>query len=145
MIARINNSIANERINGKILQIETLKIPASNNWEYKSDTTFRADFKSLNHQEKTTNVVIGIRIFFQTGDIIDEEMVLVDFTPHLHTIKGRVEMETFSTLIKRASEWILHNRDLTFCNAQAIDLKVNGKLKDNIYQRFLILLFFREQ
>ncbi|XP_074603367.1 uncharacterized protein LOC141856834 isoform X2 [Brevipalpus obovatus] len=157
IIQDINENIANGRINGKILQIETIKVAATDNWDYRSDATYISDGKTSRDIHRLCNVVLGVRLFFQIGECLEDEIVLADFVPEfeLDTDEGdggegkrrlsessdlmmasfgsptkrKHKSERFSSLIKRVSEWLNRNPELNFCNAQATDIRVRGNEK----------------
>lgn len=140
LIETINEDILAGRINGKILQIETIKVIADQNWHCRSDATFISDGKTSRDIHRFTNVLLGVRIFFQIGELFEDEVVLADFVPEFDLedddsgkeedlespTERRTKSERFSSLIKRASDWLVRNPELNFCNAQATDIRVRG-------------------
>lgn len=117
------------------MQIETIKIGATDDWEYRNDATYISDGKTTRDIHRFTNVIIGIRVFFQIGSWLEDEIVLVDFVPEFdcnvmdtgNSLQSG-NKEKFSDLIDKSSKWLALNPDLNFCNAQAVDIRVRGKL-----------------
>lgn len=143
LIESINEDILGGRINGRILQIETIKVMADEDWQCRSDATFISDGKTSRDIHRFSNVLLGVRIFFQVGECFEDEIVLADFVPEFDLNDEEADedsdedapevcnrppkTEKYSSLIKRASDWLVRNPELNFCNAQATDLRVRGK------------------
>ena len=130
LIDKINYAIIEGQINGKILQIETIKCPATEEWTFNSEATYCNDGKTTRDINRYRNTVIVLRVFFKLGELFDDELVLVDFVPKdlsSQTINNK-SCERFSSLIDRAALWLCQNTELTYHSAQSVDIEVPGKL-----------------
>ncbi|XP_053204711.1 uncharacterized protein LOC128389189 [Panonychus citri] len=137
LIEGINEEIQGGRINGKILQIETIKIGANDDWNYHIDATYISDGKTTRDMNRFTNFLIGIRVFFQIGSWLEDEIVLVDFVPEFDLTESQSfrTKEKFSQLIDKSAKWLIANQDLNFCNAQAVDIRVRETENQNLETR----------
>lgn len=121
VVERINKSIRNEEINGKVLSVQTLACSARQDWTIDEDTT----------QSKTWigKFVYVLRIFIALGPIHEEEIGLADFIPEC--LSGgnffkRPKFETQSDVLRKASKWLSENPEINFCSSSSIDVKLKS-------------------
>lgn len=91
-----------------------------------------SDGKTSRDVHRFTNVPLGVKIFFQIGELFGCGVVVADFEPEFdsddddsgkeedlqsHT-ERKTKSETFSSIKKRASEWLVRNPELNFGYAQ---------------------------
>lgn len=124
LINRINCALNEGKINGKILQIQTIKCPATANWSFNSGTTYCDDGQTSKDINRFPNYVLILRIYFKLGSqSIANELIVADFLPFY---SPNCE-DKFSSLIDRASNWLKQNYQFDFCNAQSVDILIAGK------------------
>ncbi|XP_015781497.1 uncharacterized protein LOC107359524 [Tetranychus urticae] len=106
--------------------METLKVPATDDWTFKSEATYCNDGRTTRDIERYQNYVILIRVFYLAGPLFDHEVVLADFVPFDLSSEtfARRNGEKFSSMISRAALWLRENTELSLVNAQAVDIHV---------------------
>ncbi|CAG2110036.1 unnamed protein product [Medioppia subpectinata] len=124
VVSRINAKIRAQNFDGKrLITIESLNVEANGDW--KIDT-------ELSVAEESSRHVTIIRLFYEEGSCLEEEIGIADFTPH-HLSGGslfkRPHFEKFSSIIDRASQWLSDNPEINFLNAQSIDIKLKSLTK----------------
>lgn len=133
VVARINAKIRAQNFDGRrLITIESLNVEANSDW--KIDT-------ELSVAEESSRHVTIIRLFYEEGPCLEEEVGIADFTPH-HLSGGslfkRPHFEHFSSIIDRASQWLSDNPEINFLNAQSIDIKLKSrKTFDQTFVHFL--------
>jgi len=124
VVSRINAKIRAQNFDGRrLITIESLNVEANGDW--KIDT-------ELSVAEESSRHVTIIRLFYEEGPCLEEEIGIADFTPH-HLSGGslfkRPHFEHFSSIIDRASQWLSDNPEINFLNAQSIDIKLKSRKK----------------
>jgi hypothetical protein len=122
VVSRINAKIRATTFDGRrLITIESLNVEANSDWKINSEQSV-AD-------ESSRHVTI-IRLFYEEGPCLEEEIGIADFTPH-HLSGGslfkRPHFEQFSSIIDRASQWLSDNPEINFLNAQSIDIKLKSR------------------
>lgn len=129
LIDRINCALCEGRINGKILQIQTLRCLATADWSFNTGATYCNDGQTTRDINRYPNYVLILRVFFKLGETIPREVVVADFLP-FNSYPDSVAAncgQKFSSLVDQASAWLKENYELTFCNAQSVDILVSGR------------------
>ncbi|CAG2161784.1 unnamed protein product [Oppiella nova] len=127
VVARINAKIRAQGFDGRrLITIESLNVEANADWKIDPE---------LSVVEESSRHVTIIRLFYEQGDCLEEEIGIADFTPH-HLSGGslfkRPHFEQFSSIIDRASQWLSDNPEINFLNAQSIDIKLKSRVLANI-------------
>jgi hypothetical protein len=116
LVRKINDKIKNEEIGGRILNVQTIKCPADDNWEFDGQET----------DPKTSGKYIFLlRVFYEVGPPGDSLVGLADFIPQ-HISGGGLfswpKFETQKEVLAKLSSWISENPEIIFCNAQTVDI-----------------------
>jgi hypothetical protein len=124
VVSRINAKIRATNFDGRrLITIESLNVEANGDWKIDSE---------LSVAEESSRHVTIIRLFYEEGPCLEEEIGIADFTPH-HLSGGslfkRPHFEHFSSIIDRASQWLSDNPEINFLNAQSIDIKLKSRKK----------------
>ncbi|UXI20051.1 zinc finger protein 235-like [Sarcoptes scabiei] len=126
VIERINHSIENDGINGRIISIESIAFDANFGWEIDPQTTL----STISNK----NVFI-VRVFFEENSCLTrqrDQIGVEDFHPRQlsrATFFKCPRFESFDQVIQRASKWLRRNPRKLFLNAQSIDIKVKSREK----------------
>uniref|UniRef100_T1KXM2 Uncharacterized protein n=1 Tax=Tetranychus urticae TaxID=32264 RepID=T1KXM2_TETUR len=121
LVERANILIRKEEIQGRIICVETVTYEADTDWKVDPDETLSA---------LSTKKLFILRIFYEEGLPLQEEIDIIDFVPK-HLSGGgffkRPKFESYTQVMSRASQWLSQNRHLNYRNAQSIDIKLSIK------------------
>ncbi|RWR99173.1 uncharacterized protein B4U79_11171, partial [Dinothrombium tinctorium] len=124
VIKQLNLAIRAGEVRGKIINVETVRCQATDNWLFNPQLTFVNKGNTNKEIHEFRNFVFIIRVYYETCPLDSlEEVGLKDFVPlNLSPENRKTEFtEDFSSVFNRASQWISKNPEVNFCNAQAVD------------------------
>uniref|UniRef100_T1K1F9 Uncharacterized protein n=2 Tax=Tetranychus urticae TaxID=32264 RepID=T1K1F9_TETUR len=119
-VERINKMVREKKINGTIITVESLNCEAEIDWKINPEQT-------LNFF--TNKTVTILRIFYEKGPPSELEIGIKDFVPQNLSGGGffkRPKFEPFSLVLTRSTKWLIENPDVTFRNAQSLDIKLKS-------------------
>lgn len=123
LVDKINEKIKNEAIGGRIINVQTIKCPADDDWQV-SDLAESTDPKT------TSKYKFILRLFYECGPPGDCLIGIKDFLPKnlpsdsawCGMLFNKPKFDTQEVLLKQVSAWLTDNPELMFVNAKTISI-----------------------
>ncbi|KAK8781548.1 hypothetical protein V5799_017111 [Amblyomma americanum] len=124
LLERYNKQLVHQPAPGCVLAVETQETNVPSFLDFDPDQSYWSA-----HGRRDRHFIFVVRVFYEVGSMVCEEIGVADFVPVRHSAGSMVSMpryEPFSSVIARAAQWCSQQSSLRFCNVQTLEIKLKS-------------------